>query len=349
MKKYKYQEIADALAAAVEREEYREHLPSVRLLGELFGANNRTVLQALQELVARGLVTPNGNRGYLICRGKTPRRTTGNIVLFYQNTTGEKQEILHSAPQPLEQLGKESGKRLILLNTADASLCGMRDFWQTLCADGVLFLYSTLDREAAYQLKLSGMPFVAANRMPREWGVNYVDFDHEAALHALFSRLIRQGKRRIAMLNTCFPLNYFREIFFSSYSRIMKDYAIFYPELFAYPDAGVDDSYLTGTLLRWLEMPRPPDALYSSVSPKRLFQALDRAGIRLPEGMPLYFSCSSDTRADAPQFPGIEYPYRTLMRRLWELLGEVIADPERPPQGILIPPRLIRADGSTWQ
>ena len=65
--------------------------------------------------------------------------------------------------------------------------------------------------------------------------------------------------------------------------------------------------------------------------------------------MPLYFSCSSDTRADAPQFPGIEYPYRTLMRRLWELLGEVIADPERPPQGILIPPRLIRADGSTWQ
>lgn len=349
MKKYKYQEIADALAAAVEREEYREHLPSVRLLGELFGANSRTVLQALQELVARGLVTPNGNRGYLICHGKTPRRTTGNIVLFSQNGTGEKREILHSAPQLLEQLCTASGKRLLLLNTADASLCGMRDFWQTLCADGALFLYSTLNREAAYQLKLSGMPFVAANRMPREWGVNYVDFDHEAALHALFSRLIRQGKRRIAMLNNCFPLNYFREIFFSSYSRVMKDYAIFYPELFAYPDTGVDDSYLTGTLLRWLEMPRPPDALYSSVPPERLFPALDQAGIRLPEGMSLCFSYSSGIRADVPQFPGIEYPYRTLMRRLWELLGEVIAEPERPPQGILIPPRLIRADGSEWQ
>ena len=52
---------------------------------------------------------------------------------------------------------------------------------------------------------------------------------------------------------------------------------------------------------------------------------------------------------DAPEFPGIEYPYRLLMLNLWELLNKVIADPERQPEGVLIPARLIRADGTEWQ
>ncbi len=347
--RYKYQEITEALAAAVERGEYRDRLPSVRLLGELFQANSRTVLQALQELVARGIVTPNGNRGYLINRAGNRRPVTGNIVAFSQNgPTPER--LLRPSPQVLEPLCMESGKRLIILNTSDDSLCGMRNFWQTLCADGVLFLNSTLSQEAAYQLKLSGIPFVAANRMPREWGVNFVDFDHESALQMLFSRLIRQGKRRIAMLNTRFPLNYFREIIFSIYSRTMNDYAIFDPELFGYPEGEeVDDLYLVNTVLRWMELRLPPDALYSSVPPDRFFGALNRAGIRLPEELPLYFSYSSGVWEDAPEFPGIEYPYRLLMLNLWELLNKIIADPERQPEGVLIPARLIRADGTEWQ
>lgn len=349
MRRYKYQEITDALAAAVERGEYRERLPSVRLLGELFQANSRTVLQALQELVARGIITPNGNRGYLINRAGNRRPVTGNIVVFSQSGQGT-ERVLRPAPQLLESFCAKSGKRLIVLHSSDNSLCGMRDFWQTLCADGVLFLNSTLNQDAAYQLKLSGIPFVAANRMPREWGVNFVDFDHESALESLFSRLIRQGKRRIAMLNTRFPLNYFREIIFSVYSRTMNDYAIFDPGLFGYPDREeVDDLYLVNTVLRWMEMRLPPDALYSSVSPNRLFGALDRAGIRLPERLPLYFSYSSGVWEDAPEFPGIEYPYRLLMFHLWEQLNKVIADPERPPEGVLIPARLIRADGTDWQ
>ena len=134
---------SEALAAAVERGEYRDRLPSVRLLGELFQANSRTVLQALQELVARGIVTPNGNRGYLINRAGNRRPVTGNIVAFSQNgPTPER--LLRPSPQVLEPLCMESGKRLIILNTSDDSLCGMRNFWQTLCADGVLFLNSTL-------------------------------------------------------------------------------------------------------------------------------------------------------------------------------------------------------------
>ncbi|MBS1371860.1 MAG: GntR family transcriptional regulator [Lentisphaeria bacterium] len=349
MSKYKYQEITEALAAAVERGEYRERLPSVRLLGELFQANSRTVLQALQELAARGVVVPNGNRGYLVNRCGNPRPVTGNIVVFSQNDP-EIDRMLRPAPRVLEQLCAKAGKRLIALNTSDGTLCGMRNFWQTLGADGVIFLNSTLDREAAYQLKLSGIPFVAANRMPREWGVNYVDFDHETALKGLFTRLIRQGKRRIAMLNTRFPLNYFREIVFSAYSRVMNDYAIFDPELFSYPEAGdADELYLANSILRWTQMRLPPDALYSSVPPYLLFRALDQAGLRLPEELPLHFAYSSGIWEDAPEYPGIEYPYQLLTTRLWELLSGVIADPDRPPEGQLIPARLIRADGSEWQ
>lgn len=163
MQKAKYQEIAGALENGIRNGEYRGRLPSVRLLGELFGVNPRTVLRALQQLTAGGLIVPNGNRGFLIPEEGSRRPVSGNIVIFHPGPVSDN-------PGQLDRLIAQAGMRPISISTPAADLCGVRSFWETLSADGVIFMNSSLDRESAYQLKLSGIPFVAANRMPREWG-----------------------------------------------------------------------------------------------------------------------------------------------------------------------------------
>lgn len=250
MQKAKYQEIAGALENGIRNGEYRGRLPSVRLLGELFGVNPRTVLRALQQLTAGGLIVPNGNRGFLIPEEGSRRPVSGNIVIFHPGPVSDN-------PGQLDRLIAQAGMRPISISTPAADLCGVRSFWETLSADGVIFMNSSLDRESAYQLKLSGIPFVAANRMPREWGVNCVEFDHESALRLFLKALIRRGRRRIALLNPRYPLHYFREIIFSAYFEVMNAYAIFDPELFVYPDESQPyEAALAAGVERLLALPR---------------------------------------------------------------------------------------------
>ena len=104
MQKAKYQEIAGALENGIRTGEYRGRLPSVRLLGELFGVNPRTVLRALQQLTAGGLIVPNGNRGFLIPEEGSRRPVSGNIVIFHPGPVSDN-------PGQLDRLiAQESGR-----------------------------------------------------------------------------------------------------------------------------------------------------------------------------------------------------------------------------------------------
>ena len=192
----RYRQIAETLEEGIRRGDYVSRLPSVRLLGELFQANSRTVLRALRELSAAGLIVPNGNQGFRIGPQGGGRPETGNIAVF---STGMFQPTGRWNREFQRQF-ESAGKRLVAIAAPDRGLFAGGKFWETLEVDGVIFLQSSLDRDAAYRLKLSGIPFVAANRMPREWGVNSVDFDHERALRSFLTALVRRGHRRIAIL-----------------------------------------------------------------------------------------------------------------------------------------------------
>ena len=236
--------------------------------------------------------------------------------------------------------------RPISISTPAADLCGVRSFWETLSADGVIFMNSSLDRESAYQLKLSGIPFVAANRMPREWGVNCVEFDHESALRLFLKALIRRGRRRIALLNPRYPLPYFREIIFSAYFEVMNAYAIFDPELFVYPDESQPyEAALAAGVERLLALPRPPDAIYSSVPEPELRRILAEHRVTLPKAVECGFSRIFEEPAPDGGEPGLVYRYDRLRESLWELLQLVIADPVRTPETRLIPVPVIGPDG----
>ena len=76
----RYRQIAETLEEGIRRGDYVSRLPSVRLLGELFQANSRTVLRALRELSAAGLIVPNGNQGFRIGPQGGGRPETGNIA-----------------------------------------------------------------------------------------------------------------------------------------------------------------------------------------------------------------------------------------------------------------------------
>ncbi len=350
-KNFKYQAVVDELRRAIDAGEYRENLPSVRLLGELFDVNNRTILRALQELTAQGVILQNGNRGFLINRSSNRRPVTDNLVVYVQNPSPSDPRC-RNLPSPLEATVTAAGKRLISISSMSPELLSMRSFWESISADGVIFLNSSLSQDAAYQLKLSGIPFVAANRMPREWGVNFVDFAHETALELLFTRLLRAHHKRVALILPHYTLRYFREIFFSVYRRIMTQYAVFDPELFRVPKEGeTDEAHIIASFRELLALPQPPSAIYLAVNLPhyRVRELLAESGVILPESFELYCAYSAGIVEDAPLFPGLQYDYQELMLQLWELLREVLAEPDRTPEGRLIPPTLIHADGSPWQ
>ncbi len=337
-----YREIAAALEAAVRRGDYTDRLPSVRLLGELFSANSRTVLRALRELTASGLIVPNGNRGFWIGRNGTRRPETGNIAVFssagFHPAGGWGRDFLRQL--------EAGGRRLISIAARDRGLFDRGRFWENLEVDGVIFLQSSLDREAAYRLKLSGIPFVASNRMPREWGVNCVEFDHERALRTFLPALVRRGHRRIALICPRHALEYFREIIFSAYFEVMDAYAIFHPELFCYPDApGDTEEQLAEKIQALSALPHPPTAIYSMLSEPELEQVLKRKRIRIPDSIERHTARIVDA-LPADGRPGLDFDYGALGRELCSLLDEVIRDPGRPPESRLIPVRVTLPDGT---
>lgn len=348
---YKYREISAELRASIQRGEYRDRLPSVRLLEELFSVNKRTVLRALQELTAEGFILANGNQGFFINHRENRRAVTDNIVVYIQNPT-QVDNRYRPAPSRLESLMTSAGKRLISMSSLSPEICSMRSFWESLSADGVIFLNSSLTQQAASQLKLSGIPFVAANRMPREWGVNYVDFNHEGALNELFHRLILRHHKRIAMITPCYALHYFRDIFFSAYESIMSRYGVFDPELFCYPEPENDiPTFLVSTFRRLLDLQLPPTALYIGIGidVEQLRALLNQAGIILPKNLEIYSYYSAGIwENDTANYAGLQYDYRELFTQLWELLQTMMENPARPPEGRLIPVSLIHQDGSPW-
>ena len=342
-KLYKYQEISAYLLRAIELGEYRERLPSVRLLEDMLGVNKRTVLRALQELTAKGVIVQNGNQGFFINRQEKRRPVTGNIVIYSQER--QSQDILsRPVPNLLNKLITASGKRVITMSSVSSEICSMRNFWESLSADGVIFLHSTLTQDAACQLKISGIPFVASNRMPREWGVNYVDFAHEDGLNLVLTHFLKRRHRRVAMLTPAFPLSYFRDIFYSTYEKTLNSYAVFDPELFCSQECSsqAPDEFFKLALHRLMKLPLPPTALYSSlnISPGKMQLLMDELKDELPENFELFCYYGSGIQNDPPTFPGLDFSYDELVRSLWELLEGVIKAPDASPEGILIPLKL---------
>lgn len=337
----RYRQIAETLEEGIRRGDYVSRLPSVRLLGELFQANSRTVLRALRELSAAGLIVPNGNQGFRIGPQGGGRPETGNIAVF---STGMFQPTGRWNREFQRQF-ESAGKRLVAIAAPDRGLFAGGKFWETLEVDGVIFLQSSLDRDAAYRLKLSGIPFVAANRMPREWGVNSVDFDHERALRSFLTALVRRGHRRIAMICPRHVLEYFREIIFSTYLDVMDAYAIFHPELFRYPGAeGAEEERLQEEIRTLLALPKLPSAIYSSIPEPEFRRILERGNIRIPDSIELYSARIVD-EPPSDRRPGPDFNYGMLARELCALLREVIGNPGRPPESRLIPVRVTGPDG----
>ena len=99
----------------------------------------------------------------------------------------------------LERGFNRRGQRVLFSNVPDAASFRDMEFWKSFWMDGAIFAYSSFDPEFAAALKAAGIPFMAANRLPEEYGVAWADYDTAGVFAGIVDSLLRRGIRRIAI------------------------------------------------------------------------------------------------------------------------------------------------------
>lgn len=195
MNRIKHIMISDQLEAELRSGLFKEKLPSVRTLSARFEVSTRTMNKAIKTLSAKGLVIPSGVSGILINKNNNSRSKTGNVVIFCNrdNADVNHDELLHE----LSDIILSSGMRPVFMKAPHPDIFKDENFWKSGWVDGYIFVYSSFDRSFAHQLTRMNVPFVTANIVPEEYGVNWIDFDNDETDRMVFRKIAEYGYRRI--------------------------------------------------------------------------------------------------------------------------------------------------------
>ena len=199
MPECKHEEISRLLAGEIEKQLYADRFPPVRELSARFQVSTRTMTKALKPLIKQGLIIPEGPRGCRVVPQNQQRQRTGFVGIF--SNIGKIVPMDDPLIGPLLELVRRDNCTPLLTDVARSEMIRDKEFWRSSYLDGYIFVYSSFDLQLANLLKCEGIPFVAANRLPENYGAPWADFDHYPALCELYKQLQQNGSRRIALLD----------------------------------------------------------------------------------------------------------------------------------------------------
>jgi|GEM_PF-4805996 DNA-binding LacI/PurR family transcriptional regulator len=199
--KYKFEKIVEELRALIGDGTYHDRLPSIRVMAEKFGVNNRTVLKAVEQLEAERLVHTDSTRGVTVTRERAQRARSGIINIIYPSnfSPGVRVED-NDFIRELTGLFAARGYRTVVTMQCEDIMTD-RMYWANNPCDGYV-LISFKEKEAfpwhriISKLQLPAVYF--CNILPMQKNYNWVDFDNIGIMRELFSRLLAGGHRRIA-------------------------------------------------------------------------------------------------------------------------------------------------------
>ncbi len=319
MSDFKYLELAKALEDSIRRGDYQGRLPGVRILASEFGVNPRTVSRALELLAKRGFVLPDGNRGCLLPDPNRVRRQTGNVIVFSNNPIVFQPE----RPQGLFG-GLVSGMEAfdlkpIFMSSANEQLVDDVEFWLSCRVDGFIFVFSSFRQEIASQMALRHIPVVAANRMPDSLKISWVDFDHERAVDDIAEALIRQGHRRIALINQMHNYAFVKGHFEQAYRQVMNRHRLYDPELFCFlEDRNKKQELVTAFVNKIMKLKNPPTAIVCGQLENEVRAALAKSRAKIE----LVPTCDV-ARPYSDSRPRLVYSYEELGRKVFEVFCKV--------------------------
>ncbi len=317
----KYKELICLIEENIRNRVYTDRLPTLRALSAEFEVSSRTMHRALKSLSTRGLIIPDSTRGYMVNRGHNIRPKTGIAGIF----CNIEEVDLKTDPllKRLKDIILADGYTPFFSNVPDAKQFSDINFWKSFWVDGCIFAYSTFDRQLASGLKLAGIPFVAANRLPDEYGANWVDFDAFGAIRNVVAWLYKHGYRRIALDNPIHLVTYGEHIR-TEWTSMLEKYGIFRPEylkLTHYEAFSERREVITAHSAALAALPEPPEAVICwHGSPEIMRDALRP---KLPHVQIFAYKTNYETRQD-----GITYlpmSYDRLAKEVWETFKTTIA------------------------
>lgn len=195
----KHEEISRILTGEISGKVYTDRFPTVRELSARFKVSTRTMNKALKPLIKQGLIIPDGPRGCRVAPVRPPRQRTGIVGIFAG--IGKIVPVEDPLIGPLLELVKRDNCTPLLTDVPRTEVIRDPDFWRSGYLDGYIFVYSSFNLQLANLLKSEGIAFVAANRLPENYGSHWADFDHYPALRDLFGQLRQNGSKKIALLD----------------------------------------------------------------------------------------------------------------------------------------------------
>jgi DNA-binding LacI/PurR family transcriptional regulator len=326
--------ISKQLEADIRNEIFKTKLPSVRQLSAQFDVSTRTINKAIKTLTSMGLVVPAGTRGVFINQQTHIRPKTGNVMVFCNRETSElEHDILLDE---LKRVIQEDGACPLFMNTPQMEIFKDETFWKSGWVDGYIFIYSSFDRQFAHQLKRNHIPFVVANMVPDEFGVNWIDFDNDATHRKIMGSLVEKGFQRIgycALMND--PESHQQSIA-KLFNPMKRKYSLDLNYFVMHNEANFltkEDTrkFAREVALEMLKLESPPEALFTLFSPSILKEELDRVGL---DDVYIVAAVTSNEYENEKNFPCAVSSYSRLAQETFKRFKEVCDNPNDTVQQI---------------
>lgn len=347
---YKYEMVVDELKKFITDGIYTRRLPSVRAMAREFGVDARTILKAVEQLERERLVFTDSTRGINIRSPGEPRPRSGivNIVHpFIGDAGGPENDLLLKS---LHGALSREGCRMVVTMQCGQTMNDPR-YWADDSADGYLFVYGNEARnlEPHQILTRIGRPMVYTSRVfGADLAYDWVEFDHVAALDALYKRLLRAGHRRIAYVEIEKAAYGFR-LRDEQYLRFMADHALDFPQYRCIAPPGADAARQTNAVVwaryaadsarRLLAADRPPTAvILMELPPEPVIELFAGAGLELGRDYIVIVKRSVAGEFDRDgRFPAMYSDYDEVAKTAVRRLRAVMETPTLPHEGTLVP------------
>ncbi len=321
----KHEELTRIVEKNIQSKKYDDRLPTLRRLSADFGVSSRTMHKALKPLFTRGLIVSDSTRGCMINRTANVRPKTGIAGIFCDMEGVD----LKTDPllERLKRIINNDGYSPLFSNLPDATRFTDMNFWKSFYVDGCMFVYSSFNRNFASGLKMSGVPFLAANRVPDDYGANWVDFDTFGAFRKVADYLYERGYRRIAL---DFPvhLKSYGEYIRNEWTKLLQGYNIFRSEYLlmeSYKTPAQRHDIIIKHAAALSALPEPPEAVICwHNAPELIRNVLKQKSSSLR-----IFAYKTKYETVQPGITYLSYPYDQLAIEVWNTFKTVTSEPNR--------------------
>jgi GntR family transcriptional regulator, arabinose operon transcriptional repressor len=290
--KAKYLEVKDYVHDLVQSGKHGERLPSENELRRRFTVSHVTVRRALEILEHSGLLSRMKGKGAFINKPKKKVKAYHFLTISHREPDGPS-AMARCIREIIAGAATEASRNECFLDVMciGKTRCTLIEECRRLDIDGVIGMLPYHNQyDILEELRQNGIPVIAVNRILKNSHLSYICPDPVQVIRTAASRLIENGRRRIAYLPVLdFNLAHY---YLRGYHQALSQAGITpQPELIMevtvpHPPEAVRNEVLQ-YLRKILKSPSAPDALIitGGILYYDLFELLDELNIKTPDDL----------------------------------------------------------------